>query len=548
MKLEIYNSIINGDLRPYIKPNTEEEYFTKKLNFSIKGPIKPDMFLKKLKEFIDNNPAIEESDNYFLESTEGDNIYEISTSKSRISEELINIDIPPCFNDTTNYYHYLINNESNRIIKELSDEILSAKNDDDIKFILRQMYLSLERLLKQTSIEIRSLPVDHNDMPVYFMEKEDNNISLLHMNVHHIFYTLKVILLQLYNDIYRTYPRLSENISKTEEEIYINILNEKPPLISVTRLNSNHGIVSPEAFFDINIINSKAIIKNFSFNESKIFDLIFKLHENIQINKKNKDLQNAIIALENKIIIYNHCDNKEKYTYKELHSFQLSDKFFKKLKHKYKKQLEEFSYGYERMEIIDDLNNSFRLPSVDDNQINSLLKYSIYRRIYKWFELQKSIYKEHLTETFPTTLSDIIVHETNSTPLPKHNKADISSHKSIARKHLHFLSGYNIQDEKIMTDNDYNKLLKYVDHLIENDELPDNITKIPNTGVSNGMIRYTFYLIHKELYTTISIKTAWIDFLMAVFFQFDSTSYITTKTKFSTKPSNYNHDMKNMLE
>ena len=132
--------------------------------------------------------------------------------------------------------------------------------------------------------------------------------------------------------------------------------------------------------------------------------------------------------------------------------------------------------------------------------------------------------------------------EEKSKPQVKIKKPDIDNQKATARKFLYFFSGINHLQNKIMEDEDYNRLLQYTDYLIEKEKVPAGIKKISQINLSTGMIRYTFYLIHKELYTTNKIKTEWIDFLHAVFRQFKNAEWITTKTKFSVKPPSYQHD------
>ncbi len=66
---------------------------------------------------------------------------------------------------------------------------------------------------------------------------------------------------------------------------------------------------------------------------------------------------------------------------------------------------------------------------------------------------------------------------------------------------------------------------------------------ISQIGLDNNFIRYTFYKLHEQLYTTKKIKTAWIDFLHAFFAQFNNTAKSTTKAKFSEMPKSYAADL-----
>lgn len=118
--------------------------------------------------------------------------------------------------------------------------------------------------------------------------------------------------------------------------------------------------------------------------------------------------------------------------------------------------------------------------------------------------------------------------------------------KDQAKEYLKILTGNNPQGQKIMSDHDFQRLSGYVDGLIESECLPVNIKPISQIDFPNGHIRYLFYLIHKELYTTKKIKGYFIDFLHAVFEQFAKAEKRTTKTKFSVKPGSWERDIQVM--
>lgn len=120
----------------------------------------------------------------------------------------------------------------------------------------------------------------------------------------------------------------------------------------------------------------------------------------------------------------------------------------------------------------------------------------------------------------------------------------IEQQKNIAKDYLKFLSGINIHGHKIMETEQFEKLIDYTNYLIENDQLPNPIKPFSKINISNEFLRYTFYLIHRELYGTRPIKDVFIDFLHDVFSQFKNTAKSTTKTKFSIEPTHYSTDSK----
>ncbi len=127
-----------------------------------------------------------------------------------------------------------------------------------------------------------------------------------------------------------------------------------------------------------------------------------------------------------------------------------------------------------------------------------------------------------------------------NTPLAAAVKKGLSDaqKKEVARKYLHFFNGYNYSQRKIMIDDQYGLLLLQVDAFLENETVPGEIKPFAQLGISNEFIRYTFYLIHKELYGTRQIRLPMIHFIHRLFSQFEGTEPKTTKIKFSVNEKN----------
>lgn len=161
----------------------------------------------------------------------------------------------------------------------------------------------------------------------------------------------------------------------------------------------------------------------------------------------------------------------------------------------------------------------------------------------------QEIYLSFLNDRLPDSSINISIlsNDTMLGPLTLGTPGNYNDLKKVAEKYLAYLQGNNLQKSKIMQGNEYDRLLEYTFHLIEFETLPESIKKISQLNIPSGYIRYTYYLIHKELYTTKAIKNQWIDFLQQVFVEFKDTDWQTIKTKFSTKPSLYETDIQKML-
>lgn len=116
--------------------------------------------------------------------------------------------------------------------------------------------------------------------------------------------------------------------------------------------------------------------------------------------------------------------------------------------------------------------------------------------------------------------------------------------QQIARSHIEFLGGCNLQCLPIMSPKEYKNLIGYVNYLVEHEQVPPSIERIRPTNISKDHIKHTFYLIHKQLCGTNSFRDVIINFLIAVFQDFETKpTFSTMKTKFSVGPKSYYADV-----
>lgn len=104
------------------------------------------------------------------------------------------------------------------------------------------------------------------------------------------------------------------------------------------------------------------------------------------------------------------------------------------------------------------------------------------------------------------------------------------------------MKGVNAKNEKIMTTKQFESMIAAVNNLIQTELVPE-VKQLPQINLSTHFIRYTFYLLHKNLYTSKSIKDSWIYFMHDMFSQFKNAETTTTKSKFSEKPPMYDTDL-----
>jgi hypothetical protein len=110
-----------------------------------------------------------------------------------------------------------------------------------------------------------------------------------------------------------------------------------------------------------------------------------------------------------------------------------------------------------------------------------------------------------------------------------------SSDLQIITSVLGYLKNKNDKRQKIMLDEQFNLMIEYVNFYVENNTLPQNIKKIDSLNISNNLLRFTFWVLHKKLYTTNSIRQEFIQLIKQIFSDFDNWEESTLKRKFGNR-------------
>ncbi len=100
---------------------------------------------------------------------------------------------------------------------------------------------------------------------------------------------------------------------------------------------------------------------------------------------------------------------------------------------------------------------------------------------------------------------------------------------------LNYLKGNNDKGQLIMSEENYKKMINYITYFNENRSLPENIEKLPHINISQNLLRFTFWVLHKRLYTTSEIKDEFIHLMKAMFSDFDNWAFSPLKTKFGSR-------------
>jgi len=501
MDLKLLDGIVHGDLKPWKIDCSNKKKFAALLSSA--NTVTPET----TKELLQQIKALL---NDFPESKAKANSLAV-TKPIEITPNYFSISLPVYTDTISQFYYLLITKESLLFFNNFLIKAATLTERVDIVYNTNQSLKSIRTLARQAAKEV-------NNLTKLAISDEQRQLAQFSLN------TLKNVLIALYFDVqehFRVY--LKEVV--TEADFYIRFLDETPP-------EAQH-LVATVSLFNFRLNN---ILKAEEYKEQEAIDLLKQMQQ-----YKGTETIKLQAALENYIYLQSQQTQVAKPDINFLTQEKEIQSYFNQAQVAISWQINEYNYGHQRANLLTSSIEELHYIKQGNNN-----KLSIPALLLKWLQQQKEMYQQNANATF-AKLTDADTEAARlKSPLSKKDKATIDQQKQYALEHLAFMNGYNIKNEKIMTDADYNRMMEYTNYLIEKGKLPAGIKKIPQTGFASNAIRYTYYKIHEFLYGTQSIRQEWIDFLHAVFQQFKNTLPSTTRAKFSEKPKAYDADLKQM--
>ncbi len=126
------------------------------------------------------------------------------------------------------------------------------------------------------------------------------------------------------------------------------------------------------------------------------------------------------------------------------------------------------------------------------------------------------------------------IKETFKLHLPKYEEFQKTKEVDFISSVISYMKGKNEKGEIILNEKDYNLLYLYVQELIEKEKVP-NIKKQLKPKISNDLLRFTFWVLHYEKYTTKKIRLYFYDFIKEAFENFKGSEISSIKSQFGTK-------------
>ena len=222
MDLRIFDSIIFGELRPFFGENKNEAYFTSKLNPQFTLPDNMEQFEDQLRIALKEHPLLLDSEEYLINLNPDEKVIDITSIRDDIFEPLIDIDTPPPFNFTTEFYFYLIKNDATRVRSKLIKEINVVNNQDDAVFIIKKVITQIEFLLSNLGKEIKALPKIQSQY--YETPENETEPERIQKNTHYIFNFLLLTLVRLYYEMDTLFSEIFKIQFKSKYQLLSNVV------------------------------------------------------------------------------------------------------------------------------------------------------------------------------------------------------------------------------------------------------------------------------------------------------------------------------------
>jgi len=111
-----------------------------------------------------------------------------------------------------------------------------------------------------------------------------------------------------------------------------------------------------------------------------------------------------------------------------------------------------------------------------------------------------------------------------------------------------FLNGVNENGQRIMSQSDYDRMILAIREMLKYELAPKLTPRISKLNITNELLKFAFYILHKKLYGIKPQRKYFIDFLKNNFKQFDDTTEKVLKSRFSIQPKYFDKSTPSIIK
>lgn len=500
MELTIYNNIIHGSLNPQSGQAAAD--YSEIYHLLGNMPEALPEIERRLQQVLGKNSQM----NFNADTPV--NITQLLSNSNYTSINVdyfqpeINLPLPAPQTQIERYYYFVIIAEAKRIKLRLLQSVEILKDDICAKAEIKDVLKSLARYAKNIREHAQPNPI----------------FDFLLTQIVKLYFEITLMLDVL----------LSETDYKPFSDFYFSQLNRQADESETVAYQKNQHIHQAQRLFT-------------SFNTTNAQSLLSQLYADLEKSPTDNTLIAVICALENAIFL--QSTSQAIPAFEQLITVEFSNLIIKEQKNIFKQRCEREEIAIDRANAIDEIISEISVTNI--YKVKSDI--AIAHNLLSFLNIQREIYLKDPSALFKIVIEKQVA-DIKKKPQPTIKPMQIKTKLAIAHKHLAFLNGVNPKNnERYMPESDYKLLVGYVEHLIQYGTTPTITRKIPKCNIPKTWFRYTLYVIHQELYS--SIQDIWIEFMQVVFDEFSPkiVEFSTLKTKFSQAPSGYNQTVKQVL-
>jgi hypothetical protein len=388
-KIKIYNSILFGNLRPWLPENVNQDSYLQKPSqkFRCESGLMAD-YANTLSKVLQKSTDLLNDDDISTSNISAD-----AFNKIIFPEPLINYEMPPHFNPKTEFYYFLIKNEGTRFVNRLYSEIQFAETNSIARVTINDALEHIKFLLTETTSLLRQIGFDEN-LP--FSTDEDTATLSINKDSDYILRILQWALIRLILEVQELFPDQLTAQPLSEDEIYIKFIGTHLPIIKLAK--------------KITVLNEfliRRFLSQYEFSIKRAVELLeftkkeFLLYKDTpssfaNITNRNEGLITHILVLENLVFVRCFTDSPENPAYDELLSIELAEKIYQDYTSNIHTLIEQYPTANKRLEFIGNEIDKYSFLKSSYIIDESLFKLSIPRKILKWLLIQKVFLEANL--------------------------------------------------------------------------------------------------------------------------------------------------------
>lgn len=383
--LSIYQSILHGDLRPWLDRNKDDNRFNAKLTPNFKSPTQSSIDFDNAinKALIDYKSTLNEEDYLF---DLADDQVQFNGVVAEILYPLIEIKAQEPTNNKATFYYYLIKNEATRLINNLYKFSFLKISESEKKNIFIGAVKRINALIQRTVLQEKQVSKNSN------YNQDPNNAFILEF--------LDITLIRLHLEVKELFEKYLAGYVYDEAGIYSNIIKKEQPTESHIKdtVGLNHFKVSQ-------YINQPKHKKETTL-EWILYSLetYAKYFQNDTTNteeaKRKKILLEDIQALENLYFVQHYKIKLENITYTNLLDAEIVEPIFNDTFQDIEEDIEKHNFADKRLNTITKEIQKLGFLNYDIEIDNLPYLQSIPRRLNLFLEIKTKSIEANLTIDF----------------------------------------------------------------------------------------------------------------------------------------------------